>query len=70
MAKKEIYHIKKDKDGWRAKKEGSERASVRGETKEEVVQKTIEIARKSNNCTVKIYKLDGKIQEVRNYPAK
>jgi hypothetical protein len=33
------YHVTKTDDGWKGKKEGAERASIKGDTKEEVVKK-------------------------------
>jgi hypothetical protein len=62
------YHVTKTDDGWEGKKEGSERASVTGNTKEEVVKKTIELAKKQEDSSVVIHKQDGKIQEERTYP--
>jgi hypothetical protein len=62
------YHVTKTEDGWKGKKEGGERASVIGDTKEEVMRKTIEIAKKQGDTSVVIHKQDGKIQEERTYP--
>lgn len=62
------YHITKTDDGWKGKKEGSERASIKGDTKEEVMKKTIDIAKKQGDSSVVIHKKDGKIQEERTYP--
>jgi len=67
MARK-IYHITKTDDGWQGKKEGAQRASVTGVTKEEVTKKTIELAKKQDVSSVIIHKQDGKIQEERTYP--
>ena len=39
-----------------------------GETKEEVLKKTIEIAKNQGDSSVVIHKQDGKIQEERTYP--
>lgn len=36
------YHVTKTEEGWQGKKEGGERASIKADTKEEVVRKTIE----------------------------
>ena len=68
MAKRKTYHVTKTDDGWQGKAQGGERASVKGNTKEEVVKKTIEIAKKQESSSVKIHKVDGKIQEERTYP--
>jgi len=62
------YHVTKSDDGWQGKKEGGERASVKGNTKEEVLKKTIEIAKNQGDASVVIHKQDGKIQEERTYP--
>jgi hypothetical protein len=62
------YHVTKTEEGWKGKKEGGERASVTGDTKEEVMKKTIELAKKQEDSSVVIHKKDGKIQEERTYP--
>ena len=62
------YHITKTKEGWHSKKEGAQRASDTGSTKEEVVKKAIERAKKQGDSSVIIHKQDGKIQEERTYP--
>ncbi len=68
MTKRKTYHVTKTDDGWKGKLEKGNRASVKGKTKQEVVKKTIEIAKKQGNSSVKIHKQDGKIQEERTYP--
>ena len=68
MAKRKTYHVTKTDEGWEGKIEKGKRASVKGKTKKEVVKKTIEIAKKQGNSSVKIHKQDGKIQEERTYP--
>jgi len=68
MAKRKKYHVTKTDEGWQGKLEKGKRASVTGDTKEEVVKKTIEIAKKKDNSSVIIHKGDGKIQEERTYP--
>ena len=68
MAKRKTYHVTKTKDGWQGKVEKGKRASVKGETKSEVVKVTIDLAKKQGNTSVKIHKGDGKIQEERTYP--
>jgi len=70
MTKRKTYHVTKTDDGWQGKLEGGQRASVTGSTKEEVLKKTIEIAKNQENSSVKIHKSDGKIQEERTYPKK
>lgn len=66
--KRTTYHVTKTDDGWKGKKEGGERSSVTGTTKEEVIKKTIELAKKQGDTSVVIHKRDGKIQEERTYP--
>lgn len=70
MTERKNYHVTKTDDGWQGKLEGGKKASVKGETKAEVVKKTVEIAKNQENSSVKIHKADGKIQEERTYPKK
>lgn len=70
MTKRKNYHVTKIDGGWQGKLEGGQRASVKEKTKEEVVKKTIEIAKKQEKSSVKIHKSDGKFQEERTYPKK
>jgi len=67
MAKRTTYHVTKTDKGWKGEKEGADRASVTGTTKKEVVQKTIELAKKQEDSSVIIHTEDGKIQEERTY---
>ena len=65
----ENYHITKDGDKQQLKKQGAARASKTAGTKDEIIQE----ARKymsSRTGSVKIHKVDGKIQEERTYPRK
>lgn len=68
MAKRKTYHVTRTEDGWQGKLEGGKKASVTGKTKQQVMKKTIEIAKKQGNSSVKIHKQNGKIQEERTYP--
>lgn len=68
MAKRKTYHVTKTKTGWQGKAQGGKKASVVGSTKQEVMKKTIEIAKNQGNTSVKIHKGDGKFQEERTYP--
>lgn len=68
MNKRKIYHVTKTDDGWQGKLEGGKRASVKDETKSDVLKKTIELAKNKESSSVKIHKTDGKIQEERTYP--
>lgn len=67
---KKNYHVTKTESGWQGKLENGQRASVTGTTKNEVVQKTIEIAKNQSEASVKIHKMDGKFQQERTYPRK
>ena len=67
---KKNYHVTKTEKGWQGKLEKGERASVVGTTKKEVIQRTIEIAKRQANSSVKIHKMDGKFQEESTYPRK
>ncbi|MDR0604038.1 MAG: DUF2188 domain-containing protein [Bacteroidales bacterium] len=64
------YHVTKTGNGWQGKLEKGQRASVVGNTKGEVVQKTIEIAKNQPSASVRIHKMNGQIQEERTYPKK
>lgn len=70
MAKRKVYHVTKTEDGWQGKAEGGKRASVKGDTKAEVVKKMADLAKNQESASVKIHKSDGKIQEERTYPKK
>lgn len=52
---KKNYHVTKTEKGWQGKLEKGERASVVGTTKKEVIQRTIEIAKRQANSSVKIH---------------
>lgn len=67
---KNKYHVTKTEDGWQGKKEGAERASVTGRTKQEVLEKIINIAKNKDSASVYIHGVNGKIQEERTYPKK
>ena len=62
------YHITKTDEGWKGALENSIRASVIGNTKDEALRKTIELAKKQGNSQVIIHKANGKFQEERTYP--
>lgn len=67
MAERKTYHVTKTDDGWQGKVEGGQRASVTGATKEEVVQKTTELAKGQDHTSVIIHKQNGDFQEERTY---
>ncbi|AKQ45792.1 hypothetical protein TH63_09285 [Rufibacter radiotolerans] len=68
MADRKIYHVNKTEEGWEGKLEGGQRASVTGSTKEEVVSKTIDLAKNQEKSSVIIHTKDGKIEEERTFP--
>jgi hypothetical protein len=61
------YHITKEGDHWKLAREGSARASLTAGTKQEIINATRRFM-KNKEASVKIHKLDGKIQEERTYP--
>lgn len=63
------YHITKSTDGngWALTKEGGERASLKANTKADLVKATSEFMQ-GKEASVKIHKQDGTIQEERTYP--
>ena len=63
------YHITKDGDQWKLKKEGNERASKVASTKKEIIGQTREYM-EDKIGSVKIHKEDGKFQEERTYQRK
>ena len=65
--KREIYHVVKDQEGWKAEKEGNQRAIFKGPVKREVVNQIIDRA-KNEVSQVKIHKADGTISEERTFP--
>lgn len=66
MARK-VYDVTKTDDGWQGKARGGQRASVTGDTKDEVVSRTAEIAKNHGNSQVVIHKTDGEFQSERTY---
>lgn len=66
---KKRYHVTKTEEGWQGKLENAQRASVTGDTKEAVLNRTIEIAKNYGNSEVIIHKQERNlIQEERTYP--
>lgn len=63
------YHITKSKNGsgWDLKKEGATRASLKSETKAEIVKASSDFLQ-GKGGSVKIHKENGEIQEERTYP--
>ena len=64
-----IYHVLQyGRNGWKGVLEHSGRPSVTGENKQEVINRTIAMAKNHCKCSVVIHKPDGTIQEERTYP--
>jgi hemerythrin superfamily protein len=62
-----VYHVTADpKGGWRATKSGSSRPLARADSKQEVVRRARDSARRQNGRLV-IHKANGRIQEERSY---
>jgi Uncharacterized protein conserved in bacteria (DUF2188) len=63
------YHITHDDHQWRMEEEGKGRAIKTAETKKEVIEKMREYM-SDKTGSVKIHKVDGKIEEERTYQRK
>ena len=63
------YHITKDGEKWKLKKEGSQRASKTADTKKDIIAQTRGFMN-DKTASVKIHKEDGKFQEERTYQRK
>lgn len=63
------YHITKDGDKWKLKKEGNDRASQTGSTKDIIIKKIRDFMLDKTG-SVKIHKEDGTFQEERTYHRK
>ncbi|MCY1057140.1 DUF2188 domain-containing protein [Nannocystis sp. SCPEA4] len=64
---RKTYHVSPHAEGWQGKVEGAQRASVVAPTKEEALQRTIELAKKQELGQVVIHKGNGRIQSERTY---
>ncbi|MBA7496964.1 hypothetical protein ES702_07573 [subsurface metagenome] len=69
MGKRKIYHITKNKGGkWQGKKRGTEKASVIGNTQQEVIAKITDIAKHQGHSQVFIHRGDNnRIRDERTY---
>lgn len=62
-----VFHVTTDpRGGWRAAKQGSSRALARSDSKQEVISRARETAKRQEGRLV-IHKQDGRIQEERTY---
>ncbi|MDV6167903.1 DUF2188 domain-containing protein [Flavobacterium sp. DG1-102-2] len=67
MTQRTVYHVQPNPNGWEGMMEGALRASIVSKTKEEVLEKTIQLAQNREPSSVIIHKADGTIQEERSY---
>lgn len=66
---RKIYHVLGNgRNGWKSMLEQSGRASITGDNKQDVINRTIAMAKNHTKCSVIIHKLDGTIQEERTFP--
>ena len=64
-----VYHVMSNgRNGWKGMLENAGRASVMGERKQEVVDRTIAMAKSHTRSAVVIHRADGSVQEERTYP--
>ena len=69
MIARKIYHVTTNGNlGWKSMMENSCRTSVSGISKQDVVNRTIAMAKHHAKCSVVIHKRDGSIEEEKTYP--
>jgi len=61
------YHITKRGDQWALTAAGGQRATLKADTKADLIQQTRQFA-DGKSISVKIHKADGTVQEERSYP--
>lgn len=61
------YYVLPHELGWQGKMEGAERSSVVANDKQEVIERTISLARNREPSSVIIHNADGSFQEERTY---
>ena len=67
MSKRTVYHVTKS-DNWNIKKEGADRASATATTKQNAIDRAVELAKGSGGLAqVKIHNENGKISSERTY---
>ncbi len=67
----ENYHLIKDGENWKLKKENASRASKVFEgNKQDAIQQSAQFLRGNEGGSLKIHKTNGRIQEERTYPRK
>jgi hypothetical protein len=62
------FYVTKSTKGWEGHREGKNHAVAKGPTKKEVVSEMIRHAKQHQPSSLKIHKVDGRIQEERTYP--
>ncbi len=62
------FNVTKSGTGWEGHRDGDRHAIVKGITKKEVVSEMIGVAKKHEPSSLRIHKMNGKIQEERTYP--
>lgn len=63
------YHLTKDGENWKLKKEDSNRASKVFEgNKQEAIKQSAQFLKGNEGGSLKIHKTNGRIQEERTYP--
>jgi hypothetical protein len=67
MAERTTFTVEKGSEGWKAVQAGGGTV-VEGETKADVVRKTVRLAKAEETASVKIKGRNGRIQEERTYP--
>ena len=68
MQHRKVYHVTKSGAGWKGRLENTSHEPVTGHDKEEVISRTIAMAKCNTMSCVVIHKADGSIQEERTYP--
>jgi hypothetical protein len=67
MSRRTVYHVTRDKGGWKVTLKGAHRASARTDTRVEAVQRGKELARAAPPGQVIIHREDGVIQTEYTY---
>ena len=62
------FYVSKTEKGWEGHRDGKNHAIAKGATKKEVVSEMIRHAKNHQPSSLKIHKVDGRIQEERTYP--
>jgi hypothetical protein len=62
------FNVTKSAKGWEGHREGKERPVAKGVTKKEVVSEMIRVAKHHMPSSLRIHKVDGRVQEERTYP--